>query len=236
MSGSFIGMIFGSSCLKYFTDWQLYYENPAFLLDINRGGISEVGAIVTAIIVAIIMCKVKRISFFRFSEITSPAVLLTMAIGRWGCYMNGCCHGITGHPTQLYYSFSATIILSIVLMIENYNRRTGIIRYTELQSNVGEAAFAPRSEGVDGPTSRKGSKNNEAYVLNATWYRYGVVSPIGLGLYSIARIIIDPYRAEADTKGIILSDRIFIVCAGISLLWIIISIIAGRRHQDSGKT
>jgi len=33
-----------------------------------------------------------------------------------------------------------------------------------LQSNVGEAAFATRSEGVDRPTLSKGSKNNEAYV------------------------------------------------------------------------
>jgi len=43
-------------------------------------------------------------------------------------------------------------------------------KYAKLNSNVGAAAFAPCGEGVDGPTSSKGSKNNKAYVLNATWY------------------------------------------------------------------
>jgi hypothetical protein len=43
------------------------------------------------------------------------------------------------------------------------------VSHTKLQSNVGEVAFAARSEGVERPTSSKGSKNNEAYVLNATW-------------------------------------------------------------------
>jgi len=38
------------------------------------------------------------------------------------------------------------------------------MNYTDLKSNVGEAAFATRREGVDRPTSSKGSKNNEAYV------------------------------------------------------------------------
>jgi len=190
VTGSFIGMILGASCLKYFTDWRLYYENPVYLLDINRGGISEVGAIVAAIIVAFIICKVKKISFCKFSEVTSPAVLLAMALGRWGCYLNGCCEGIKGHPTQLYYSFTAAIILSIVLMLENYNRRNGII------------------------------------------YKYGIVSPIGLGLYSTARILIDPYRLEAATEGIILTDRIFIVCAVISLVWLIVSIMTTKVSKQ----
>jgi NAD-dependent dihydropyrimidine dehydrogenase PreA subunit len=46
---------------------------------------------------------------------------------------------------------------------------------TKLQSNVGEAASATRNEGVVSPTSSKGSKNNEAYVLNATWYKARIV-------------------------------------------------------------
>ncbi|MCL2767801.1 MAG: prolipoprotein diacylglyceryl transferase [Synergistaceae bacterium] len=193
ISYALIGMILGSRCFEYFTNWRMYYDNPAFILDINRGGVSEVGAIISAMIIAFIMCRVKKISFWRLSEAVSPAVLLTMAIGRWGCFLNGCCAGVPGHPTQLYYSFSAAIILSIVLMVENYNSRTGTI------------------------------------------FKYGTTTPIGLGLYSISRILIDQYRVEVNTSGMIASERILIVCAVISLVWIIVSIIKRTSRVDAER-
>ena len=189
ISYAFIGMILGARFFEYISNWRMYYENPAYFLDIDRGGISEVGAITSAIMVAFIMCGVKKISFFKLSEIVSPAVLLTMALGRWGCYLNGCCGGVNGHPTQLYYSFSTAVILSIVLMVENYIRKNGRV------------------------------------------FQYGIISPIGLGLYSASRLLIDPYRLEANTKGMIMSDRVLTVCAIVSLIWIIVSI---KKEKTGG--
>ena len=190
ISYAFIGMIFGARFFEYVSNWRMYYENPSYFLDLDRGGISEVGAIIAAITVAFIMCKVKKISFWKLSDIVSPAVPLTMAIGRWGCYLNGCCGGISGHPTQLYYSLSAVIILSIMLMVENYNRRTGTV------------------------------------------FKYGIVTPVGLGLYSAARaLLIDQYRSEIGTAGMVMSNRILVTCAVISLIWVIVSIRNKRTFQ-----
>jgi phosphatidylglycerol:prolipoprotein diacylglycerol transferase len=186
ISYAFFGMILGARCFEYISNWRMYYENPAYFMDINRGGISEVGAVLGAIIVAFIMCKVKNISFWRLSDIVAPAGLLTVAIGRWGCFLNGCCGGVDGHHTQLYYSFSAALILSIVLAIENYDMRNGI-------------------------TSK-----------------YGIVTPIGVGLYSILRLLIDQYRLEANTQGIIMSDQVLMVSAVISVVWLLISLKYSR--------
>jgi phosphatidylglycerol:prolipoprotein diacylglycerol transferase len=187
ISWAFIGMILGSRIFEYVANWKLYYDNPGFFLDINRGGISEVGAAVAAMIVAFIMCKVKKISYWSLADIVSPAALLTIAIGRWGCYLNGCCVGIDKIPVQLYYSFTSAVILIIVLTIENYNRRKGIV------------------------------------------FKYGIVSPIAVGLYSISRLFIDNYRVEADTQGIIMSGRVLIICVAMSLVWLIISI---KKHRS----
>ena len=48
----------------------------------------------------------------------SPAAALGYAIGRIGCYLNGCCYGITlfgfVQPTQLYSSIAGLMILSIL--------------------------------------------------------------------------------------------------------------------------
>ena len=191
ISWAFIGMILGARFFEYFANWELYYNNPEYFLDINRGGISEVGATVSAMIVAFIMCKVKKISFWRLSDIVSPAALLTIAIGRWGCYLNGCCVGIDDVPVQLYYSFSSAFILAIVLTIENYNKRKGIV------------------------------------------FKYGIVSPIAVGLYSISRIFIDRFRLEADTQGIIMSGRVLIVCAVMSLVWLLVSIKKTELRAES---
>ena len=187
---AFIGMIIGARTFDYIANWRLYYENPAFFLDFGRGGISEVGAVIAAVIVAFIMCKVKKISFWKLSEIVSPVVLLVMAIGRWGCFLNGCCGGLDGHRTQLYYSFSAAIILSMLLIIESYNRRNGII------------------------------------------FKYGIISPIGVGLYSVARIFIDQYRLEANAEGLILANLVLIVCTVLSLVWFAVTIKRGAENRD----
>jgi phosphatidylglycerol:prolipoprotein diacylglycerol transferase len=191
ISWAFIGMILGARIFEYVSNWDLYFRNPANFLDINRGGISEVGATVAAIIVAFIMCRVKKISFWKLSEIVTPAALLTIAVGRLGCYLNGCCGGTTGHPTQLYYSFSALLILSVVLTIENYNRKKGIS------------------------------------------FKYGIVSPIGVGVYSISRLFIDQFRLEAETQGIIMSGRVLTICAAVSLIWLIVSLKIGIREEKT---
>ena len=191
ISWAFIGMIFGARFFEYIANWELYYNNPEYFLDINRGGISEVGAAVSAMIVAFIMCRVKKISFWRLSDIVSPAALLTIAIGRWGCYLNGCCAGIDGAPVQLYYSFSSALILVIVLAIEKYNRKKGIV------------------------------------------FRYGIVSPVAVGLYSITRVFIDLFRVEVDTQGIIMSDRVLMICAAMSLVWFVVSIKKGRESGQA---
>jgi len=192
ISYAFIGMLLGARFFEYFANWRLYFENPEFFLDINRGGISEVGATVAAIIVAFIMCKVKKISFWKLSDIVSPAALLTIAIGRWGCFLNGCCGGVGGHHVQLYYSFTAAIILAVVLAIENYNRRNGIV------------------------------------------FKYGIISPVAVGLYAIIRIFIDQYRFEADTEGIVLSGKVLIILAILSLAWFTVSIKNREESREEG--
>mgnify|MGYP001562223984 FL=1 len=36
------------------------------------------------------------------ADLISPSIILGQAIGRIGCYLNGCCYGINNQPTQIY--------------------------------------------------------------------------------------------------------------------------------------
>ena len=64
-------------------------------------------------------------------DLFAVAVSAGEAVGRWGCYFGGCCygrasdvawgiwqHGAHRHPTQIYLSISAALILAVLLRFE----------------------------------------------------------------------------------------------------------------------
>ena len=62
--------------------------------DITRGGLSVHGGILGALILGIIFCKVKKVSFWKMADFTIVAVPMGIFFGRIGCFLNGCCFGI----------------------------------------------------------------------------------------------------------------------------------------------
>ncbi len=136
LSVSFLFMLLGARAPEYFVNWRVYYKNPSLLLDFNRGGLHETGAILGAFISAFILSVFnKKISFLKLSEAAALPAMLTIAIGRWGCFLNGCCLGLqtnffTGvhfpferagllrHPVQIYYSLTAFVILIMLISVE----------------------------------------------------------------------------------------------------------------------
>ncbi len=79
-----------------------FLENPVSIFMIWQGGLSIHGGILGGAITGIIFSRVRRISFWCLADIVSPSVILGQAIGRIGCFLNGCCYGISHHPTQIY--------------------------------------------------------------------------------------------------------------------------------------
>ncbi len=97
--------------------WDMYRNNPIEALNIRNGGLAIHGVIITAIIVAIIFTKVKKVDFWTVTDIAAPSLILAQAIGRWGNYANQEAHGgptnlpwgimvngVKVHPTFLYES------------------------------------------------------------------------------------------------------------------------------------
>lgn len=98
-------------------EWDMYKHNPIEALNIRNGGLAIHGAIITAIIVAIIFTRVKEIDFWTIADVCSPSLILAQSIGRWGNYINKEAHGgptdlpwgimiegVKVHPTFLYES------------------------------------------------------------------------------------------------------------------------------------
>lgn len=135
--------------------WDYYSQNPGDIIKIWNGGIAIHGALIGAVLTAVIFAKVRKVSFWKLADIAAPSILLGQAIGRWGNFMNQEAHGgevsrqflenlflpdwiinqmyIEGpagvfayyHPTFLYESLWNFAGVAILLLLRKVNLRRG---------------------------------------------------------------------------------------------------------------
>jgi len=137
-----IGGIIGARLIYVLLNLYYYLQNPWIILNIRRGGLSWYGAFLGGIVGTLLFAKKEKIKFTRLADIASPSVLLGLAVGRWGCFFNGCCYGkittlplgvefkdagLEGlrHPTQIYESILCLIGFYILMKIYKHKHFTG---------------------------------------------------------------------------------------------------------------
>ncbi len=102
-------------------------------------GLVIFGGVIAAVPVAAWFLKRKKIPLLKMTDILIPSLTLGIALGRIGCFLNGCCHGIPTelpwgvefpesciagsvfqnqaiHPSQLYETIYSFIIMGILLI------------------------------------------------------------------------------------------------------------------------
>ncbi|MBD7908934.1 prolipoprotein diacylglyceryl transferase [Sporosarcina gallistercoris] len=132
--------------------WDFYKDHPGDIIKIWEGGIAIHGALIGAIITAVIFTRKRGVSFWKVADITAPGLLIGQIIGRWGNFMNQEAHGgpvsqsflentiipdwimnqmtidgVTYHPTFLYESMWNLVGLAIILLLRRVNLRRGEI-------------------------------------------------------------------------------------------------------------
>lgn len=136
-------------------EWDRYRDGPLWkIFAIWEGGIAIHGALIGAVLTAIVFAKVKRISFWQLADISAPSLILGQAIGRWGNFMNQeahggpvteafynnfmqylpnfiveqmCINGVMYHPTFLYESVWNILVLIALIVMRKYNPLRGEI-------------------------------------------------------------------------------------------------------------
>ena len=109
-----------------------YIENPIEIIMLPHGGLAFYGGAVAAVIAEYIYIKVNKIPVYTFADFIVPYVTLGQAIGRIGCFLNGCCYGRPGplgalYPTQLYSSFLLICLYCFLRLLQKIKVKQGIV-------------------------------------------------------------------------------------------------------------
>lgn len=62
-------------------------------IDLTKGGLVVYGGIIGGIVGSYVYLKKKKLPILRTLDVFAPALMLGIALGRLGCFMNGCCFG-----------------------------------------------------------------------------------------------------------------------------------------------
>lgn len=135
MFGAFIGSRIFHVIFEY---PQYYLQSPLEILKFFNGGFVFYGGFIGAILASYYYVKKLRQNYLNWLDCSAPAISLGYIIGRFACFLAGCCYGKVCdlpwaikfgegveapahtllHPTQLYSILIEGLILATLLILE----------------------------------------------------------------------------------------------------------------------
>lgn len=137
--------VIGARALFVALDWSEYKGHPGTWFAIWEGGISFHGALIGGLAALIVFTLRRHLSFLKLVDVLAPSVMLGYAIGRIGCFLNGCCYGVPttmpwgvrffddghwtppSHPTQIYASLMGFFFFGLLVWLEKRKAYDGQI-------------------------------------------------------------------------------------------------------------
>ena len=114
-------------------------------LNLQEGGLVWYGGFIAAAAAGAVIARVRRRPFLGLCDFFAPLAALAQAIGRVGCFLNGCCYGKDAgwgvvHPVQIYESVALLAISVFLFRLSVGKRRLGEV-FTAYLFLVGGSRF-----------------------------------------------------------------------------------------------
>ncbi|MBI4353843.1 MAG: prolipoprotein diacylglyceryl transferase [Candidatus Omnitrophica bacterium] len=128
-----IGGVVGGRLLYVLLNWDSYRTSPLEIFALWHGGLVWYGGLAGGILAQALFAARRHLSFLRITDQVAPVVALGHAIGRLGCFANGCCYGkpttawwgvvFPDHldaviPTQVIESVGLMILFLVLRMLQ----------------------------------------------------------------------------------------------------------------------
>ncbi len=136
--------ILGARLAFVIIHWDLFADQPlGNLLAFWRGGLTFHGGLILVLAALILYCFWAKIPLGKLLDLLAPSLALGYAIGRIGCFLNGCCYGyptdlpwgivfpgvdqLARHPTQLYAFFLSILVFIVLLRLKRSSTFPGLV-------------------------------------------------------------------------------------------------------------
>lgn len=114
-----------------------FWSHPAQIFALWEGGMTFYGGMGGGILAGVLACRSKNVNIGDMGDLAALAFPIGYALGRVGCFLNGCCYGgacelpwavryhepngtlsIPSHPVPLYSAFISVGIYFLLLRVE----------------------------------------------------------------------------------------------------------------------
>jgi phosphatidylglycerol:prolipoprotein diacylglycerol transferase len=122
-----LGGLIGGRLFYVALSWEAFAANPLDILAIWHGGLVWYGGFLGGVFTGWLYVRAQRLSFLRVADHVIPFLALGHAIGRVGCFLNGCCYGkpTVVLPAQL---LEALGLLFLYILLRNLQKPAWLSR------------------------------------------------------------------------------------------------------------
>lgn len=169
-----VAAIVGSRALFVLTQLPHYLEHPVEVFQPRQGGLVFLGGLVAAFAAGVIYIRTRRLPLWRYADAALPGVALGHAFGRLGCFAVGCCYGAAAPDLPWAIRFPQSAWQQIAPAGEAIHP----VQLYAVAANLAIFAFLVFLH----PRRRFEGQIGLAY----------------LGLYSVARIMLEFFRGDGE--------------------------------------
>lgn len=132
--------IVGGRLAYVLLNWEFYRSNLSEILRLDHGGLVFYGGLALGLLGGFLYMRRAGLPLLKTVDLMVPPLVLAHALGRIGCFLNGCCYGtftdlpwgaafppelLHRHPTQLYESAVLALFFLALKILERKNPRPG---------------------------------------------------------------------------------------------------------------
>ncbi len=145
-----IGGIIGGRIFYILLNISFFVSHPFEIVMLHHGGLAWQGGLMGGVISTLWFIRRYRLPLAQTLDLVAPYIALGQAIGRIGCFLNGCCYGREVswglyfpvhrahlHPTQLYAAGGLLVIFFVLKKFRQVSKVPGqvLVLYLVLASS-----------------------------------------------------------------------------------------------------
>ena len=88
-----VGMLIGARAWYVWENWDEFSSNFISIFKLWEGGMVFYGGFIGGFVGGLLFIRIAKLKLSEVMDIFAPGIAIAIAIGRVGCFLNGCCYG-----------------------------------------------------------------------------------------------------------------------------------------------